>query len=280
SKTIVPGPGVSSDTTFETNRFDGLSRLTHAEDDDATVTFAYDSLSRVIEETLNGQTTLSAFDGVGNKLSCVYPGGRSIQRTFDRLERPRTVSDGGGLIVTNDYVGRSRIERREFGNGTRTDYTYSGALGVAPASGDFGFKQLNRTAHTRISDGHVLDDRTYTWDRAGNKTRRADVRAGGPTLHHDYHYDSVHRLIRSIRSVAQTGPVHTDYTLDGVDNRLAVTGPVDPGVYVMTNAAPEPADAPMNQYSSTPFDTRLYDTNGNLVELNDAVNGRKLIEYD
>ncbi len=51
-RTITPGVGVSHDTTFERYRYDGLSRVVLAVDDDSTVSRKYDSLDHVIEETV------------------------------------------------------------------------------------------------------------------------------------------------------------------------------------------------------------------------------------
>ncbi len=86
-KDITPGPGVSADTLSEHYKYDGLSRLIHAADDDSLVTRSYDSLSRVTSEELNGQTTTCCYDGVGNELLSTYPGGRVSFCTYDELER-------------------------------------------------------------------------------------------------------------------------------------------------------------------------------------------------
>ena len=51
-RTITPGSGVSTDTTFETYEYDGLSRIVRAEDDDSVVIREYDSLGNIIAETL------------------------------------------------------------------------------------------------------------------------------------------------------------------------------------------------------------------------------------
>ena len=59
-------------------------------------------------------------------LSCSYPGGRVLTRTYDELDRVITISDGGGTISTYDYTGPARIQRRDYGNGTRGQYTYDG----------------------------------------------------------------------------------------------------------------------------------------------------------
>ena len=273
TRTIIPGPTVSDDTTFEVYTYDGLSRVVEAADDDSVVVRAHDSLSHVTSESLNGQTTVCVYDGVGNQTRCVYPSGRTIDCTFDELERLKLVSDAStGVIAEYDFIGPRRVERREYGNATRTDYTYDGFTGAPVIAGDHGVKRIVRTSHTRTGDAGVIDDRTYTWDKMFNKTRREDIRAGGPRLRHDYTYDAIYRLEHTVVT-DQTDPMDpvqvrdTWYTLDGVGNRSEVLGEIDPGAYSMDPTVPDPADCPVNQYSETPFDRREYDENGNLVRI-------------
>ena len=274
NKNITPGVGVSDDISFEIHTYDGLSRRIHAEDDDSVVARSYDSLSRVTREMLNGQTTTCLFDGVGNEVSSTYPGGRVIECTYDELERKKTITDttgGGSSIVANyAYVGRGRVERREYGNGTRTDYAYDGITGVLNPANDFGVKRIIGTTHSVIANGTILDDRTFTWDRLSNKVQRVDIRAGGPQLTHDYTYDDIYRLVQTV----VTGPSavilrDTDYDFDGVGNLMTVAGAPDTGPhvgsYTMDPTKPEPADRHMNQYTTTPIDDRGYDRNGNLT---------------
>ncbi len=271
SKAIAPGADVSSDTTFEIYEYDGLSRLVHAEDNDSVVTRSYDSLSRVTRETLNDETTTDVYDGVGNQLTCTYPGGRIITTEYDELERKKTISDGGGTIATYAYVGPGRVERREYGNGTRTDYTYDGITGTPNPANDFGVKRIIGTTHSVIAGGAIVDDRTFTWDKMYNKTQRKDIR-GGPRLTHDYTYDDIYRLVHT-RVTDGSPPLtvrDTDYDLDGVGNRSTVAGAPDPGAYTMDPTQPEPADEQMNQYTTTPTECRVYDDNGNLVRKNDS----------
>src|SRR5262249_55727177 len=154
--------GVSNDTTFELYQYDGLSRMTRAQDNDSLVTRAYDSLGNILAETQNGQTITSVYDAVGNITSLTYPGGRVIHTTYDALERRSQITDmSTGLIATYDYIGPSRVERRDYGNGTRCEYTYDGITGIPNPPGDFGVRQIIRTRHTKISDSSVIDDRTY-----------------------------------------------------------------------------------------------------------------------
>jgi len=278
-KTIVPGPGVADQanggTTAETFQYDGLSRLIRAEDNDSLVSRQYDSLSNTVREVQNqvppfgaadDRVVLSTYDGIGNKLTCTYPGGRVINTTFDELDRKKTITDTTGapqMIAAYDYIGPGRVERRDYGNGTRTTYQYDG---IANPPNDFGVRRIVGMTHTKIAAGEILDDRTFTWDKMYNKTRRKDVRAGGPQLTHDYSYDDIYRLVQT--NVADGGGMtirDTNYALDGVGNREEVTGEDCPGGYSMYATSPEPADRQLNQYSRTPFDGRQYDKNGNLV---------------
>ncbi|MCG8405183.1 MAG: DUF6531 domain-containing protein [Phycisphaerales bacterium] len=266
-------------TTFEIYQYDGLSRLVRAEDDDSIVTRGYDSLSNVTQETLTigvgpNQTTgtiTSIYDGDSNKIDCTYPGGRTIFCIYDELDRKKLILDTTGAptdIAEYFYIGPDRVERREYSNGTRTDYLYDG---IANPPNDFGVKQIVRTTHA-FNAGEpgetVIDDRTYTWDPMYNKTRRKDERAGGPQLTHNYTYDDVYRLIHT--TVTDPGGMvlrDTDYALDGVGNRLATSGDPDSGAYALDPTICEPADFQMNQYTVTPFDEREYDPNGNLSRI-------------
>jgi RHS repeat-associated protein len=277
-RTVVRAPGVLGDTS-ETYQYDGLSRVVSAEDDDSKVERKYDSLSRVISETITGVTSGTAscsYDGVGNLCSCFYPKGREITRAYDELDRVQAISDQDGLIATYSYVGLGRVERREYPkpnprNTVRTDYSYDWAM------------RITGTTHVRDPEGdaEVVDARTYAWDAMSNKVERSDIRTGGPRLKHLYTYDSIYRLVHTKVTDAIGATVRdTDYDLDGVGNRTLVTGDNCPGSYTMDPTLPEPADFQVNQYTATPCDGRLYDRNGNLVRIDDTLPEQRDIVYD
>jgi RHS repeat-associated protein len=253
SKAITRGPGVLG-TTGETNQYDGLSRIVSATDDNSAVTRSYDSLSHITIETqqvLPGgapQTVSSVYDAVGNCLACMYPGGRVVNSTYDTLNRKQTISDSLGAIATYNYIGSKRIERRDYGNGTRADYAY-----------DL-LRRMTNSYQSVIAGGAPIDSRSYAWDAAGNKTANNDLLAPSQDSR-SFAYDSVNRLVTS--QTAVVGPT-ISYSLDGVGNRFTVTGGTNAGTYFMNPAVP-PADFQVNQYTTTPFDTRTYDANGNLV---------------
>jgi RHS repeat-associated protein len=260
AKTVTRGPGVVG-TTFENYQYDGLSRIVRAEDDDSSVTRSYDSLAHVtteIQQSPSGsaQTVARTYDAEGNLLTCTYPGGRVVNVTYDELDRKATIS-ASAMSATYNYFGPKRVEERDYGNGTRAAFAYDGN------------RRVTNTVHT----GTVvpfIDSRAYAWDAANNKTAANDMLA--PTLDsRSFSYDSVGRLVQSV--TANVGPT-VAYALDGVGNRLSVTGGANAGNYSLSPAVP-PADFQMNQYTTTPFDARAYDANGNLTNA-----GPSLFVYD
>ena len=119
----------------------------------------------------------------------------------------------------------------------------------------------------------VYDERTYQWDAVYNQVQRKDVRVVGPRWTHDYSYDSAYRLIDTQVTDGSIPPQtirSTAYALDGVQNRLSVTGAgtPDPGTYTMD---PLVDDDDVNQYTTTSFDARTYLPNGNLRKINDGL---------
>jgi len=255
-------------TTNEVFRYDGLSRPTQVQDDGATVSRAYDSLGRMTSEMqqLAGGlllTVAAVYDSVGNQTELHYPGGRWIVRGFDVLNRPAVVDDKfpGPVspIATYSYVGPSRPERRQYGNGVATSWQYDGITGIANPANDFGVKSVIRITHTNAVTGGLIDDRKYVWDREGNQARFDDLLLPETRL---YAYDANNRLTSS---VFQSGNSTNVYNLDATGNRSTVLSNGVPGIYTCISTLPEPADCEVSQYTTTPFDSRTYDKNGNLA---------------
>jgi RHS repeat-associated protein len=239
---ITRAPGVVG-TTAITAEYDGLSRLTRITDnnepgdpsDDSTVTFAYDSLSRTIEETQQigarpAKAISSAWRSAGLKVGCTYPNGRAIETTFDRLDRVDQIADdgqrttGNGPIANYDYIGKGRVLQRAYPiNGTRL--THLNDAGTA----DVGYDGLRR----RVQLGHLRADNSqivgfgHTYDRMNNKL--SEDKRHAATDSELYRFDSAYRLLQFDRGrlnssndaiVAPSGnlPLHRQWTLDGVGN--------------------------------------------------------------
>ena len=264
---IVPGGGVATTTTFEEFFYDGMSRTLRAVNDGSTVNFIYDSLSNLRSESLGALTTSSTYDAVGNRLSLTYPGGRVLTYTYDAINRRTRVVDGTLTLGSFLYAGRDRLERANFGNGTRIDVTYDGQIGGPTIIGDFGWRRPVLVSHTKVAGGAVFDSRAMTWDRNQNKITRnrpTPFVAGGPTQTRLFDYDADDRLIHSNVALSSGPMLDTQYQLDGESNRLQVIGGLNPGAYTRDPTTPVPADFQVDQYTTTPFDARQYDENGNL----------------
>ncbi|MCX6873872.1 MAG: autotransporter-associated beta strand repeat-containing protein [Verrucomicrobia bacterium] len=254
-RTVTRAVGIEGNT-FEDYQYDGQSRVVRAANDDTVATRAFDSLSKVSTETQQilpagpVRTVTSTHDGVGNRLACTYPSGRVVNSTFDPIRRPLRITMPSSpltYLANYTYVDRT-LMIRDYGNGTSATNSYD-LLG-----------RMTGAQHENLIDFTEIDFRSYVWDAAGNKTAMNDLLA--PALDSkSFTYDSVNRLVTS--QTAVVGPTIA-YTLDGVGNRLAVTGGSHAGAYSMSATIP-PADAQVNQYTATPFDTRESDANGNLT---------------
>ncbi|MEM7312286.1 MAG: hypothetical protein AAF497_03955 [Planctomycetota bacterium] len=141
--------------------YDGLSRRVLATDnnepvdatDDAVVTQAYDSLGRLIEEsqTLGAITEVIDYGWRAEDLvhSLTYPNGRTVEYSYDGLDRRVTTADAGGnTLATDSYVGTWRLLDRAFGNST--SLTYLDATGTTVV----GYDGLRRT----VEMSHVQSD--------------------------------------------------------------------------------------------------------------------------
>jgi RHS repeat-associated protein len=269
AKAITRGSGISG-TTSETNQFDGLSRIVLAGNNDSLVVRSYSSLSRILRETQQvvssgapAQTLAFTYDSAGNCLASTYPGGRTVNYTYDRLNRRQMVTNAAGLIAAYSYIGPGRVERRDYGNGTRMLIDYDA------------IRRLTNHSHLVISSGTNFESRGYAWDAAHNQTAMTDRLA--PALDaRTFSYNSLNQLTQSVTAVV--GPTII-YNLDHVGNRLSVASGTNVGTYFMNSAAP-PADFQMNQYSTTPFDGRTNDANGNLIVTDGPATGLHRFSYD
>lgn len=248
----TPGAGIGG-PPLDSYVYDGCSRLVIASNAVSANMRRYDSLGNLITEIQQvvgapPRTNSATFDRMGNRTQLVYPGGRTLVYAYDRLNRVKTVHDNppgpATLIVSNNYFGPHRLARMDYGNGTRLDVAYDAARRVAAM------------IHTNVIAGGQIDARTYVYDNAHNKTL-----AQTPLGPHNYAYDPANRMVVSVAPLA----LPENYQFDGAGNRLQVTGPADPGFYLMNPTLPEPADFQVNQYSATPFDNRAYNRNGSLT---------------
>ena len=255
-------------TRFEAYSHDGCGRVTGHGDDDCDGAFAYDSLGNCVSETLDNLVTASTYDAVGNRLSLTYPSGRALAYSYDSNNRCSAITESGTSLASFDYTGVSRLSRVTYGNGTRTLIGHDGLAGTPNAAGDHGFGRIKRIRHERVANSAVIDDRTFGYDPAQNKTTRAytaPFTLGGVSLVQTFEYNALNALINARQAVNFNPETSVSYSLDPMGNRTSVTGGAYSGLYTLDATSPSPADSQMNQYTSTPGDNRTYDNNGNLV---------------
>lgn len=217
---VAPGPGVQG-TTVQVFEYDGLHRVTRAEDDDVDVTVVYDSLGRVVEEAQDlsgGAPTLYvsyAWQAQDLMTGLVYPDNRFVQYQYDGAERLRFVVDpGSGAAAGYDYFGVERVHTRFFGNGVRLEIDFD------PIRRPAGYRHLD-------SNDGLIAGFDYSYDGAGNRTSALRLhQPQGPNFVGDvYVFDSANRLVFGEENVfdfnrAPQG-VPTDgqfWELDGLGN--------------------------------------------------------------
>ena len=252
--TVAPGPGVSTATTYERYQYDGLSRLVRAEDNDSLVARSYDSLSMSPARASNScpaapptrsPPALTAWatssptptPAAGSSPPPTIPSTASAHWPRAPASLPatsslaRTVSNAAASATATKWIGPMTTSAQPTSIATKRGVSY-------------------------------LDTQGFSWNATHSK---ASSQSGAPLNNlHQFTYDAARRLTNSQSTLGGT----TGYSLDGAGNRLLVTGGGGGGgggAYTMSAVTPEPADYQVNQYTTTPFGSRTYDHNGNLL---------------
>jgi len=92
-KTMVAyGTGVAS-TPNEHTTYDVLGRVTAITNSDNSqpLSFTYDGLGRMASETQNGRTLTYSYDIAGNLTSTKYPSNKTVDKSYDGIDRLKTV---------------------------------------------------------------------------------------------------------------------------------------------------------------------------------------------
>jgi YD repeat-containing protein len=213
-------------TTARDTEYDGLSRLTLATDnnepltvgDDSSVTRAYDSLGRLIEETqqvgfLPPRPVDYGWRAENLNFSLTYPNGRVVERTFDLVDRVDKLRDAGQPLPIADYrwIGQDRVLVRAAPvNGTRlTHLDPSGTIDV----GYDGVRRPMLVQHLR-GDNSLIVGTDSQYDRMDNWIH--ELKLHDPTNSEISRYDSAYRMVEFQR--AGIPPQHSNWQLDGAGN--------------------------------------------------------------
>lgn len=284
-------------TTKQNFTYDGLNRLTAATDnndpesssDDTRVSLAYDSLSRIVEETQqtgsrDRRVVSSDWNADDRRVGVTYANGRELSFAYDTLDRVEDIRDVPvddptritTPLVHYDYIGTDRVLTRAHQNGTKS--TMLSPDGIIAGHDDIGYDGLRRVVEVRDVRGlnNVITGYQRTYDRADNVTSEAKLHS---TANSElYAYDSAYQLTDLDRGVLHEDatliamrsdtliPGEQDWTLDGVGNWQTVDGEAR-------------AHSSFNEVVTRTEDGRMvtlsYDDNGNLTR-----DGSHRYEYD
>jgi len=205
-------------TTLKAKQYDGLSRETLCTDnnapgdarDDVTCTYAYDTLSRTLEErqrigTHPRRTTSYVYDESSDRagdlqpIAHIYPDGRRLALGYDVINRMTSIADqaapeGSSPIAAYTWIGPAqRTVTRTHGNGTESRHTYDGIRRTL----------TKKTVSAGDGPGDLIIGFEHAYDREDNK--RFERKLHDPGRSELYDYDSAYRLVNFERGKLSPG---------------------------------------------------------------------------
>jgi RHS repeat-associated protein len=261
SRTIQPAEGVEG-TTFEIFDYDGLNRLTYAENDNFVVKFKFDPLNRITEEEQRGKLLNYTYSVVNNlrQMTMKYPNDRLIEKNFDILDRLSNIKQGDNAIADFSYIGRSyRLLSKQFGNGDAVSYLY-----------DQGRRMTEKKAINKNND--LINHYKHGYNKVHMKTYEQRLHENG--ISDIFGYDAVYRLTNEKFNVPDpTAATPTDFErernifLDHLDNITRIDETINGETTQIATEIPLGTDYfKLNQYSRFDQWGLAFDKNGNLTQ--------------
>ena len=208
--------------------YDADGSLVSASNANATITFAYDALNRMVTtaDSRFGQTVQYGYDDNSRRTSMTDPTGGVTNYTYDADNRVTSITNPSGGGAQFSYDAASRRTSLQYSNLLSTSYQYNASS--RPTS-----------AVTTGAGPHL----TYTYDSNRNPTSIGDT-AGA----HAYQFDQLNR----VTAATNPGAAAESYSYDSAGNRLSsASGAYEYDVTGRLTAA--------EGFSFT------YDKNGNLI---------------
>lgn len=204
---ISPAVGIIGPTR-ESYVYDGLNRLTRAENGNTITDFSYDAagrLTREVQQRLDGAIIVSTYevasgyDANGNKVSLSYPSGRQLSVGYDALDRVAEVRAADKSIAAYSYEGRAKVREKILAGALRLSAEYD--EGRRPTG----------MSYSNTGSGSVIMGREMSWSKTDLKT--AETRRDDPARSKSFEYDSAYRLRRSSTALEESS-----FSMDAADN--------------------------------------------------------------
>lgn len=174
--------------------------------------FSYDALNRLTGYTDAWNNTVGyGYDDNGNETRIDYPNGNKLYKTYDNLNRLKTLTWNSTLVATYNYVG-SRLDNVVYGNNVKTQYSYDNAG-----------RPTGISTKTNNGTGSTIYAATFTLDNLGNHTEENEtqpfatlpVPTAGTT---NYTIGTANRLTNDGFTTGSTGTSGNSYGYDDDGN--------------------------------------------------------------
>ncbi|TQV61456.1 MAG: RHS repeat protein, partial [Sulfurovum sp.] len=215
----------------------------------------YDTMGRMLSQTVNNQTTTYEYDGLGRAVKTTYPNGLIEQKSYDTVGNLLSSWDNSGNKTQNSYDERNNLIKTEiFKNDTlisKTQSEYDTKDRVIASVDAFGKKT--------IFEYNQLGQKISQTDANANKTR--------------YEYDNLGRLTKEIDPMG--GVSAYSFNKDGLQEK--VTTPNSAIFSFGYNSLKQ-------MTAKTSPDSGIvgleYDISGNVIKETNAKGENKKYEYD
>jgi RHS repeat-associated protein len=210
---------------------DGDGNLVMMVDWTGTSSWTRDAMNRVLTEVNPaGQTIGHVYDENGNEIATVYPGNLTLNRTYDKANRPKTLTDWQGRVTEYDRDTDGRLGSYTLPNGVKATLGYDAAsrpnhidhaLGATTiASLDYTLDHAgNRTAKTSAAGTEtlLLDElyRVTSVEYPNGETKGYGYDAGGNRTSEDDGFNTLNYLIDAADQLLNAGDGVRTYDNDG-----------------------------------------------------------------
>ncbi len=225
-------PGTNDDNFT----YDNESRMSSANNSNATIAFVYDNADQLLSETMNGKATAYSYNIPARKQFMTYPGGRIIEEDYDYRARMLAIKEGVTSIATYTYDGANNNLTRTYNNGVVANFTYNNNNWLTNIShvGGSSLAQFNYTLDTdgyRLTEQklhHATASEKYVYDAADKLSnfKSGTLTAGNiptPITQLQLNYDGVGNRTSTVRNA-----VTTNYTANTINEYTAITGAAAP----------------------------------------------------